>query len=75
MKNTPNAVHRLGRITAGRCPARPSRAISMYSGITPICSGTIMVADADREQQVGAAEPQLGEGEPGQRAQGDGAER
>ena len=47
----------------------------MYSGITPICSGTIIVADAEREQQVAAAEPQLGEGEPGQRAERDGARR
>ena len=74
MKNTPNAVTSVGRITACRCPARPSLAIIMYSGMMPICIGTIIVAMQKPEQQVAAAEPQLREGETGQRAERDGAQ-
>ena len=47
----------------------------MYSGMMPICIGTIMVATQNAEQEVRAAEAQLGEGESGQRAERDGAER
>ena len=37
--------------------------------------GTIMVPIGEGEEQAAAAEPQLGEGEPGQRAEEHGAER
>src|SRR5215469_579052 len=43
MKKTPNAVTSVGRITDCRWPTRCHFAINMYSGMMPICIGTIMV--------------------------------
>ncbi len=42
--NTPKPVTRNGTMTACSFPVQPISAISMYSGMMPICTGTIMVA-------------------------------
>src|SRR3954452_10960067 len=44
MKNTPNAVTRVGTTTAPRCPVQPKVRISMKSGMMPSCVGTARVA-------------------------------
>ncbi|CNL47994.1 Uncharacterised protein [Mycobacterium tuberculosis] len=44
MKNTPNAVTRVGTITAPIVPVQPSSRMSMNSGMIPSCVGIAMVA-------------------------------
>ncbi len=44
IRNTPKAVTRFGAITAGSRFTQPRWIISMYSGITPSCTGTSIVA-------------------------------
>ena len=44
MKNTPNAVTRVGTITAPSVPVQPNCFITMKRGMMPSCVGTASVA-------------------------------